>query len=264
MRFSVLGSGSKGNSVYIESGTTAILIDAGFSGKEMAARLHSIGRRLEDVDAIFLTHEHQDHIQGAGILSRRCQIPVLSNYGTMKGGEARLGQLHRYAEFETGAMVEMKDLQIRSFAISHDTADPVGFVVDNGRESLGYCTDTGKVSALMRQRLKGCQGLILEFNHDLQMLKDGPYPLALQQRVRSAHGHLANTDAADLLQFLLHERLQWVLLSHLSEVNNHPDLALQAVMSALDTCSDDGGATQFLVASQIRATDLLPLGIMTR
>ncbi len=257
MRFSVLGSGSKGNSVYIESGTTEILLDAGFSGKEMAARLQSIGRRLEDVNALFITHEHQDHIQGAGVISRRYQIPVYSNYGTMKGGEERLGRLYRHVEFETGTTTEVQGLQIRSFALSHDTADPVGFVVGNERVSLGYCTDTGKVSALMRQRLKGCEGLVLEFNHDPQMLKDGPYPLALQQRVRSDHGHLANAAAADFLQFLFHERLQWVMMAHLSETNNHPDLAIQSALSALDNGYD--GLFQLRVASQMLATEMLQL-----
>ena len=254
MYFSVLGSGSKGNSVYVESGSTAILIDAGFSGKEIAARLHSLGRRIEDLDAVFVTHEHQDHIHGVGVISRRYQIPVYSNYGTFKGGEHVLGRLSRYSEFATGDTVELQGLQVRTFAVSHDAADPVGFIIGDGNVNLAYCTDTGKVSHLLRQRLMGCNGMVLEFNHDLQMLKNGPYSQALQQRVRSDHGHLANEDAAAFLQSLLHDRLQYVVLAHLSTTNNHPDLAMKAATNVVGE-----SFLQLRVASQALATELIPL-----
>ena len=254
MNFSVLGSGSKGNSVYIESGKTKILIDAGFSGKEIAARLRSIGRGIEDIDAIFVTHEHHDHIQGVGVLSRRYHIPVYSNLETFKAGENVWGRLSRYSEFATGDIIQMQELQVRTFTVSHDAADPVGFIIGNGKVKLAYCTDTGKVSHLLRQRLMGCNGLILEFNHDLQMLKNGPYSPVLQQRVRSDHGHLANEDAACFLQSLLHEQLQYVILAHLSTTNNHHDLAMMAARSA----SGDS-FLQLRVASQSLATDLMCL-----
>lgn len=226
MRFSVLGSGSRGNSVYIESGRTAILIDNGFSGKEITARLKAIGKDPTDLDAIFVTHEHNDHIGGVGVLSRRCGLPVYATQGTFRGGEKKLGKLFKIRESENGSTVEFQDLEIRSFAISHDTNDPVGYVVGNGHTRLGYCTDTGKVTLLMRQRLQGCNGLILEFNHDLKMLAEGPYPLPLQQRVRSSKGHLANGDAASFLRELQHDGLDYVVLAHLSETNNLPDLAM--------------------------------------
>ncbi len=255
MYFSVLGSGSKGNSIYIESGTTAILIDAGFSGKEMANRMQSIGRSIEDLDAIFITHEHHDHIHGAGVLSRRCQIPVYSNYGTMKGGEKVLGKLFSHCEFETGGTVAMNDLQVRSFSVSHDAADPVGFIIDNGRIIFACCTDTGKVSRLMQQRLTGCHVLVLEFNHDLQMLKEGPYPAALQQRVRSDHGHLSNGDAANFLQTLIHDQLQFVVLGHLSGTNNRPDLAMKAARNVVGDIP-----IHLKVASQNLATELVTMG----
>ncbi len=254
MKFSVLGSGSKGNSVYIESGKTAILIDAGFSGKEIAARLRSIGRRIEDVDALFVTHEHHDHIQGVGVLSRRCHIPVYGNYGTIKGGEKVMGSPCIHSEFGTGETIEMQDLQIRSFSVSHDAADPVGFMIGNGKVTLAYCTDTGKVSRLIKQRIMGCNGLVLEFNHDPQMLKEGPYSPALQQRVRSDHGHLANGNGAEFLQSLLHDQLKYVILAHLSAANNHPDLAIKA---ARDVVGDN--QLQLRVASQTLATELMLL-----
>lgn len=254
MYFSVLGSGSKGNSVYVESGATAILIDAGFSGKEITARLQSLGRRVEDLAAVFVTHEHHDHIHGVGVISRRHQIPVYSNYGTFKGGEHILGKLSSYSEFATGDTIQMQGLQIRTFAVSHDAADPVGFIIGNGKVSLACCTDTGKVSHLLKQRLMGCNGLVLEFNHDLQMLKEGPYSPALQQRVRSDHGHLANVDAACFLQSLLHDQLQYVILAHLSTTNNHPDLALKAARSVVGD-----NLPQIRVASQTLATELMSL-----
>ncbi len=234
MQFSVLGSGSRGNSVFIETGKTAILIDAGFSGKEIERRLTILGKRIEELDAIFVTHEHNDHIGGVGVLSRRCKIPVFANSATLKGGEKKLGRLFQKQEFGTGENITFQDLEVKSFRISHDTNDPVGYVMSNGEKSVGYCTDTGTVSHLMVQRLRVCNGLILEFNHDLQLLKNCPYPLFLQQRVRSSYGHLANEDAADFLKNLIHDKLSHVFLAHLSETNNLPELALQEARKSVD------------------------------
>ncbi len=233
MEFSVLGSGSGGNAVFVQSGKTAILIDAGFSGKQIAERLERIGKSIEQVKAVFVTHEHNDHIAGVGVLSRKLKIPVFANAGTYRGCGKKLGRLFMRKEFATGTKLIFEDLQIRSFPISHDTNDPVGFVVDDGRNSLGYLTDTGKVTHLMRARLHACNGLILEFNHDPNMLRTGPYPLALQQRVRSNEGHLANGDAARFLEQLCHAKLKTVILAHLSETNNLPQLALQAAHSVI-------------------------------
>ncbi len=253
MRFSVLGSGSRGNAVFIENGSTGILIDAGFSGKEIEKRLNSIDRELADVQAICVTHEHNDHICGAGVLSRRCKIPVYANDGTFLAGEKRMGKLFHYKEFETGATVEVGDLQVRSFRVSHDTADPVGFVVGDGDRYLGYCTDTGKVSHLMAQRLSKCQALILEFNHNLEMLKNGPYPLPLQQRVRSSRGHLCNEDAAKFLSQLKGAHLQHVVQAHLSEKNNRPELARRSIKE-LDL---DWTDTTVSIALQDRALEIV-------
>ncbi len=255
MRFSVLGSGSQGNSVYIESGRTGILIDAGFSGKEIATRLQSIGRDLTRVHALCVTHEHNDHICGVGVLSRRCKLPTYINGGTFSAGEKRIGKLHVHKEFETGDILEIGDLQVRSFRISHDTADPVGYVVSDGKSSVGYCTDTGKISHLIGQRLAQCNGLILEFNHNLQMLKNGPYPLSVQQRVRSSRGHLCNEDAAVFLAGLMSSHLRTVVLAHLSATNNTPELAHAAALLTVQ----EWGDTSLLIASQEKATTLLEL-----
>lgn len=234
MRFSVLGSGSKGNCLFIESGSTAILVDGGFSGKEIAARLALIDRDISCLRAIFVTHEHHDHVQGVGVMSRRCRIPVFANAGTFRNGAKALSRLFKKCEFQTGDQIACDDLSIRSFAISHDAADPVGFVVGNGHCSLGICTDTGIGSRLISRRLTGCDGLILEFNHDPEMLKNGPYPPSLKQRVQSSQGHLSNGDGARLLESLIHDRLQRVILAHLSETNNLPEIAYQEAKKVLE------------------------------
>lgn len=255
MRFSVLGSGSRGNAVYVESGESAVLIDAGFSGKELQKRMESIGRSLTDVQALCITHEHNDHICGAGVISRRYDIPLIINDLTLESATGKLGKLHDTTIFSVGEVVQLGDLQIRSFRISHDTADPVGYVISNGEKRLGYLTDTGKVSHLMAQRLLACHGIILEFNHDLEMLKYGPYPLPLQQRVRSSRGHLSNDDAADFLKELLQGAVVEVVLAHLSEKNNTVDLAREAADGAIDSKS---GVTLH-IAKQDSAMQLLEL-----
>jgi len=233
MKFSVLGSGSRGNCVFVESGDTCVLIDAGFSGKEIANRLARIGREISCLDAVFVTHEHHDHIHGVGVMSRRCRIPVFANAGTYRSGGKTLTKLHKRCEFQTGDRTVFNDLEVHSFAISHDTADPVGFVVGNGEERLGICTDTGAASRLISRRLGNCTGLVLEFNHDPDMLKNGPYPESLKQRVKSSQGHLSNGDGAGLLASVLHDNLKRIVLAHLSETNNLPEIAYRAARGVI-------------------------------
>ncbi|WP_417914803.1 MBL fold metallo-hydrolase [Candidatus Electronema sp. JM] len=226
MKFCILGSGSKGNCTLVESGATSVLLDAGFSGKEIKRRLGLIGRSVEDITAILLTHEHGDHISGAGVLSRQARLPIYANSGTHRAAEAKLGSLHQRTEFGTGEGFRVDGLAIHPFRISHDTADPVGFVLSDGSRSLCCCTDTGKITALIRQTARRCHALILEANYDPQLLAAGPYPLPVQQRVRSSQGHLANSAAAKLLGELTDAPLRQVVLAHLSETNNQPDIAL--------------------------------------
>jgi len=260
MRFCVLGSGSKGNATYIESGGTGILIDAGMSGAELQKRLASIGVELAAIDAIMVTHEHNDHIQGVGVLSRRVKIPVYANSATFSAASKTINKLFSYNEFETGGSFHFRNLEIHPFSISHDTEDPVGFRISDGNVSLGYCTDTGKISRLMQHRLASCQALILESNHDIEMLQTGTYPLYLKQRIRSGQGHLDNVQAATFLQELLHDKLQHVVLAHLSEENNHPEIALDAAVAALRNnphCRET--AIRISVASQTCVGELVSL-----
>jgi len=254
MRFSVLGSGSRGNCVYIESGRTSILIDGGFSGREIAARLSAIDRRPEDLSAILVTHEHNDHISGVGVLSRRFHLPVWANPATHRAASPRLGKLSGTREFATGESFIVRDLEVHPFPISHDTVDPVGFVVGDGRFRLACCTDTGRLTMLMSHLFSRCHGLILEANHDPEMLRNGPYPLHLQQRISSSSGHLANQEAAACVQTLLDGPLRVLVFAHLSETNNHPDLVLEALAQG---CPRRPPGLRVHVARQEATTPLL-------
>jgi len=234
MRFCVLGSGSKGNCTYVEAAGVGVLIDAGFSGVEVARRLLSVGLSIDRVRAVLVTHEHSDHLSGVGVLSRKYHLAVFANPATRLAAGVALDKLHAFIPFTTGSSFFFPPFTIHPFAIAHDTADPVGFTLDDGQSRLGYCTDTGMVSRLIRHHLQGCHGLVLESNHDLEMLKNGPYPPALQQRIRSKTGHLANTEAMAFARDLLHEGLRHIVLAHISQSNNsHDQVRLELGRSAL-------------------------------
>lgn len=255
MRFSVLGSGSRGNCTLVETGSTRVLIDNGFSGKEIITRLRALGIAPESLTALILTHEHDDHVKGVGVLARRLKLPVYANEATHRAAEARAGHLPLRQEFGVGEAFVIEGLHIHPFAVSHDAADPVGFVLDDGNLSLGYCTDTGTITRLIRHRLRTCQALVLEANHDVEMLKEGPYPLPLQQRVLSSRGHLANPDSLDLAADLAGGCLRLLVLAHLSEINNHPDLVLREASQRLP----GEEAVRLLLAGQGQASPLLEI-----
>jgi len=253
MRFCVLGSGSKGNCTYVESNGVGLLIDAGFSGIEVGRRLASVGVEIEQIRAILVTHEHGDHVSGVGVLSRKYQLPVYANPGTRLAAGPVLDKLHAFIPFVTGSSFSIPPFTIHPFAIAHDTVDPVGFTLDDGHCRFGYCTDTGMVSRLIQHHLQRCQGLVLECNHDLEMLKNGPYPPALQQRIRSKNGHLANPEAIAFVQGMLHAGLRHVVLAHISQSNNCHDLVrLEVERSAMM-------GPQFSLACQEKPGELVDL-----
>ncbi len=257
MRFCVLGSGSKGNATYVEGGDTAVLIDAGFSGVEVERRLAAAGVDPGRLAAIVLTHEHGDHVRGVGVLSRRLAIPVYGNAATLAAAGDALKRPHGLQTFATGRSFAIGRLSFHPFALSHDAAEPVGLAIrgpDGSR--LGYCTDTGFVSRLMCHRLAGCQALVLEANHDPDLLRAGPYPPALQQRVRSKSGHLANHQAAELLAACLHPGLRHVVLAHVSEANNDPARIEAAVADRLAGCAS---RPHLAIAAQDRPGPMLCL-----
>ena len=247
----VLASGSKGNAIYVSDGQTAILVDAGLSGREIERRMQSQGLRAEELSALVLSHEHADHIHGVGVLSRRYRLPV---YITPKTADAayRLGRLSQTVHFECGNTFHIADLEIHPFSLSHDAEDPAGFTIRSNGLKLGIVTDLGVVTSVVREHLKGCHALVLEANHDDTMLINGPYPWPLKQRIRSRMGHLSNTDSSNLLSDILHDRLQHVILAHLSETNNTPAEVLRSVGPALT-----GSGTRLHVAQQHQCSELI-------
>jgi len=238
--FRTLASGSKGNAILICSHKTRILLDSGLSTKELVRRLEQTGVKANQLDAVVISHEHTDHVRGLGTLSRRFDLPVYLSQGTLDHLPAEIGQLADVKLFQPGNSFVIGDLRIKPFAISHDAQDPAGFVLEHDVHRLGVCTDLGVATQLVRTRLQGCHGLILEANHDPELLLSGPYPLPLQQRIRSRHGHLSNAESFELLQSIYHEALRIVLFAHLSEVNNQPDLVLRSSRECLTDSGWEG------------------------
>ena len=233
MKICLLASGSKGNSILVESGKTRLLIDAGLSARELRKRLDSVGVEAESLDALLITHEHGDHVRGLGPLVRQLDLPVY-----LQTDLARklpdVGKPECVQEFVDGEEFTIKDLTIRPFAVTHDCLAPVGFTLDSELGKVGVATDLGIVTRLVTECLQDCRALVLETNHDEELLRDGPYPWKLKQRVRSNHGHLSNNAAGNLLQSLLWNGLETVFLGHLSETNNRPDLAVEVVREVLE------------------------------
>ncbi len=250
----VLASGSKGNAIFVSGGSTAILVDAGLSGIEIERRMKSKGLSPESLDAILVSHEHADHIRGVGILSRRFGLPVYMNRGTARAGAPYLGKIHDLKPFECGRGFEIDTLTVHPFSVSHDAADPSGFTIKQNGIKIGVATDLGIATAMVKAHLAGCALLILEANHDPDMLIRGPYPWPLKQRIRDRTGHLSNEDSAALLQGIRHDRLRHVILAHLSETNNTPQRALTTVQEAMDHTD-----VQVSVATQEKGSDLLSL-----
>jgi phosphoribosyl 1,2-cyclic phosphodiesterase len=232
MRLSLLASGSKGNSLFLETDSCRLLIDAGLSCRETLARLASIGVAGDTIDGIMVTHEHTDHVRGVGTVARRLKIPVMGSARTLKAASHVIGKAE-LIEFDPGTPFVFKGLAIDPFPITHDACDPVGYRIEGKEGCIGFATDLGVATRLTHDKLSGCRALVLEFNHDEQMLQDGPYPWHLKQRIRSRHGHLSNTQGAELLEELLHPALEGVFLSHLSEVNNDPTLAMASAQGLL-------------------------------
>lgn len=231
MRFTSLGSGSKGNCLLLESGDTCVMIDCGFTAKEALSRIARIGFDAANIDAILVTHEHGDHIKGVPVLAKRLNIPVYATFGT-----AAWQELYRQPFFQAvhlNARFSIGGLEIDPVAVPHDAREPCQYVVSDGQKCFGILTDLGSITPFVLQRYQHCDALFLECNHDEQMLAEGPYPPSLKRRVGGDWGHLSNRQAAALLNDLDLDRLQHVVLAHLSEQNNTPDLAMAALSEVL-------------------------------
>lgn len=241
----VLGSGSSGNCAYISDGQSALLLDAGFSAKEIFRRMKETGLDPACVRGIVISHEHGDHVRGAGPVSRALDIPVYINKPTYSRIKNAIGKIKDLIHFETGSTFMVNGINASSFSISHDCADPCAFVFENDGGRLGFVTDSGAVTMLIEEKLRGVDYLVIESNHDPEILKAGPYPWKLKQRIASRSGHLSNEVSVELVGNILHSDLQGVTFAHLSKTNNNPDLVGLMARSVLER-----GGTPFCVASQ--------------
>ncbi len=248
MRFASLGSGSRGNATLVESGSTCVMVDCGFSCAEVEKRLARLKRTPADIDAILVTHEHTDHIGGVGRLARKYGIPVWATAGTLSAGQG--GDIAYPNTFNCHRPFVIGALEVRPFPVPHDAREPCQFVFGDGRARLGMLTDIGSLTPHVVRSLDAVDALILEFNHDTGMLADGPYPPRLKQRVGGDFGHLNNAQAAGLLQRLDRSRLRRLVAAHLSEKNNHPDRVRDVLDDTLA-----GDACEVVIACQEQGFD---------
>lgn len=246
LRFTVLASGSTGNAILVANDESKVLIDAGLSGKKIEELLAEREVAAAELDAIFVTHEHSDHIKGLGALARKHQLPIYANGATWEELDRHIGEIpedKRYV-METGKSVEIRSMCVESYAISHDAAEPVGYCFHDGEEKLGLATDLGYMSSKVKEKLKDCDVLILESNHDVEMLRMGRYPWNIKRRILSDIGHLSNEAAAEGLYEILSSRMRRVYLAHLSRDHNMLDLARMTVSGILEQygvkCGENG------------------------
>ncbi len=247
MRFSVLSSGSKANCTLVEANGYRLLIDCGLSGRQAEARLASHGVEPSSVSAILVTHEHSDHIHGVGTLSRRHGIPVYANAATAK----HIGKVRGLELFSTGSDFSVGPFEVTPFSIAHDAVDPVGFVLRAQGFKFAVVTDLGRVTTLVREHVQGANAIILESNHDQEMLQGCGYSWELKQRISSTHGHLCNDSAGQLLEEIMHPELFHIVLGHLSENSNTPQLALQTTNRYIDQCRDRAQGLRTLLCGNV-------------
>lgn len=231
--FCPLASGSKGNCIYLGTEQTKILIDAGLSAKKIEEKLNEINVDISEIDAILISHEHTDHIQGLRVLAYKKGIPVFANQETAKGIIDAFHEVPKFKIFSTGETFEFGDLEIHPFTIQHDTLDPVAFTIRTGALKLGFCTDLGFATSLVRTHLQNCDYIYLEANHQPSMVHASSRPMVYKQRVLSRNGHLSNEDCGRILADVAHSNLKHVHLAHLSSECNTPDAAMATVKGIL-------------------------------
>ena len=234
VKLTILGSGSAGNCAYVETEETRILIDAGFSVRQIRQRLASIGRTPESLHGILITHEHSDHIQGLAGLANRLRIPIYCNRPTQEAIADALDAGFDFRLFTTGGHFEVGDIAVDTFTIPHDAQDPVGFLLRTRDANIGFVTDLGHVTKLIVERVRPANALVLETNHDVKMLQDCVRrPWSLKQRILGRHGHLSNEDAAAAAEQIVTAELRHLYLGHLSRECNRPELAHRVMSSRL-------------------------------
>jgi phosphoribosyl 1,2-cyclic phosphodiesterase len=252
VKFCVLASGSAGNCALLATERTRILVDAGLSLKALAGRLESVGERLDGIHAVLVTHEHSDHVGGLARLARRLRVPVYISKRTAPAVD--WGECAPPLEcFQAGGRLVVGDIEVDSFTIPHDAIDPVGFCFHAEGVKIALATDLGYITESVKFHLRRCDLLLLESNHDLEMLKVGPYPWSVKQRVMSRVGHLSNESMSDFLLRDFDGVPAHLVLGHLSEHNNHPEIVRLVATQALER---RGLATPLEIASQSRPTEV--------
>jgi phosphoribosyl 1,2-cyclic phosphodiesterase len=231
LRFSILSSGSTGNATVVANDDVTILIDAGLSAKRIEQLLQEREVSAKEFDAILVTHEHSDHIKGLGVVGRKYDLPIYANEKTWEALNKQIGEIAEEKQhvMETGSMLEIGSLQIQSYGISHDAAEPVGYCVYDGEEKLSVATDLGYMSGKVKEQIRNSDVLVLESNHDIELLRMGKYPWSIKQRILSDRGHLSNIAAGEGLSEVLGSRTKRVYLAHLSRDHNMMDLARMTV-----------------------------------
>jgi phosphoribosyl 1,2-cyclic phosphodiesterase len=263
MSVSMLASGSRGNCAIVASVRTKILVDAGISGRETFRRMKALGDDPRTLNAILITHEHSDHIYGLATLAKKLRIPVFMTGATheawaraMRDEKGERPRLEKFERFESGHSFQVGDIAVKPFTIPHDAADPVGFTFRAEGIKVGIATDLGYLPVSVRDHLRGCDVLVMESNHDLEMLRVGPYPWSVKQRVMSRVGHLSNVALADFFVNDYDNNAAFVVLAHLSEQNNHPEIARREAEKALAT---RGGLFQNRVLLAPQSEALAPI-----
>ncbi|KOP71611.1 MBL fold metallo-hydrolase [Cytobacillus solani] len=236
LEFSVLASGSTGNAIYVETEDHSFLVDAGLSGKQMEALFQKIDRDMGKLSGILVTHEHSDHIKGVGIVARKYKLPVYANEKTWQAMDGLIGQVpvEQKFVFNMETVKTFGSLDIESFGVSHDAADPMFYVFHHGQKKVVIITDTGYVSDRMKGLISNADAYVFESNHDVQMLRMGRYPWSIKRRILSDVGHVSNEDAAIAMSEVAGDRTKRIYLAHLSQDNNMKDLARMAVAQTLE------------------------------
>lgn len=230
-----VASGSSGNCAVWRAGDTSVLIDLGVSVRALGKALKEIDMEIEDLSAVLLTHEHQDHIKGLATFTKKYDLPVYASFGTAAAILQKLPQAQKNLRmFAGGECFDVDGLQVQSMPIPHDAAEPVAYRIDGGGHQLGYVTDIGFMPEDIKDTISGCDTVVLESNHDVDMLRTGPYPMYLKQRIRGKYGHLSNEDCARNAADLAQAGAKRLVLAHLSDKNNNPLTALRCTQRVLD------------------------------
>lgn len=265
MRMMSIASGSSGNCIYIGSDNTHILIDDGISRKRVVEGLNSIGLDVSDLSAIFVTHEHSDHIDGLGVLLRKNEVPVYASAGTIQGIKCSSKMkdvdesLFHIVEKDSDTIIN--DLKIHAFGVYHDANQPFAYTVCNGDKKMGVITDLGHFDDYIVNNLQGMNSILIESNHDIKMLEAGKYPYYLKRRILGEKGHLSNEASGRLLNCLLNDKMEAVLLGHLSHENNYAELAYETVRLEVNLGENDYKADDFniKVANRDKPSDLIEI-----